>query len=53
MNLIFLIFIEVLTTFFRQQSLHKPLLGSFTLHMTQCILYFDKHQKNEIHSLII
>ena len=24
---------------------------AFTLHATQCSLNFDKHQKNEIHSL--
>ena len=27
--------------------------GSFTLHATQCSVYFDKPQKKEIHSLII
>ena len=32
---------------------HGPLLGPFTLHATQCSLYFDKPQKNGIHSLII
>ena len=26
-------------------------VGSFILHATQCILHFDKSQKNEIHSL--
>ena len=32
-------------------KLHEPLWGSFTLHVTQCSLQFDKPQKNEIHSL--
>ena len=35
----------------REQSLHEPLWGSFTLHGTQCSLHFDKPQKNEIPSL--
>ena len=33
------------------ESLHEPFRGSFTLRATQCSLYFDKNQKNEIHSL--
>ena len=33
-------------------SLTKFTWGSFTLHAAQCRLHFDKHQKNEIYSLI-
>ena len=52
MNIFFLLFIDVLITLGQQQSLHQPLGGSFTLHVTQCSLHFDKLQKNEIHSLV-
>ena len=60
MNLIFLMFIEVVTilgrvqsetTLGRVQRLNETLRGSVTLHATQCSLHFDKPQKNEIHSL--
>ena len=33
-------------------KVHEPILGSFTLHATQCSLHFNKSQKNEIHFLI-
>ena len=35
---------------YRIHKLHWA-ANKVTLHATQCSLYFDKHQKNEIHSL--
>ena len=51
MNVIFLMLEELKTTLSCLQSLHESLRGSFTLHVTQGKLHFDKPQKKEIHSL--
>ena len=41
----FLMFIQVLTTLHCKQTLHKPLLGLSTLHMSQWSLHFHNLRK--------
>ena len=43
-------FIELLTTWVASKV--YMIRDSFTLHATQCSLYFDKHRENKINSLI-
>ena len=54
MNLIFLMFIDVLTSMgcLAKYMYTLPIWGSFTLQATQCSLHFDNSRKNEIYSIV-